>query len=116
MGYIRHDAVVAVVSDYHSDTIAQIERFRDGMDEEFRKYLVGPVVGVNGYHAYCFLPDGSKEGWEHSDTAQDYRDKFAAVVTGFRHGDGSGPGDAVALRFGGDEPELLTIRDVADSA
>ena len=102
MGYIRHDAVIAVVADYHPDTIERIAAFRETLPEEFRKYLVGPVVGINGYHSYAFLTDGSKEGWGYSDEGQRYREAFAQIALAFRHDDGSGPSDVIAVSFGGD--------------
>lgn len=92
MGYIAHDAVVAVIPDWRGETLASIERFRDEMPEDYRRFLVGPIVGINGYTSYAFLPDGSKEGWEPSDTAERLRAQFYARAHG----------DAVHIRFGGD--------------
>lgn len=113
MGYIQHDAVIAVVSGYDEETIKRIEEFRASMDDSlsrldvslhgtFSQFLVGPVVGINGYHMYCFLPDGSKEGWAPSDKAQKLREQFQEIAQGERYDDGSGSGDVVAVRFGGD--------------
>lgn len=102
MGYIQHDAVVAVISGYDEETHAAIARFREELPEEFRHLLVGPVVGVNDYRTYLFAPDGSKEGWEHSDEAESWRESFAALARGKRYDDGSGSGNVIHVRFGGD--------------
>lgn len=111
MGYVAHDAVIAVISDYDKDTIAAIEAFReklrearsdDPFESDFARFLVGPVVGSNGYHMYAFLPDGSKEGWGISDTVESWRDQFRDIAKGTRYEDGSGSGDVVHVRFGGD--------------
>jgi hypothetical protein len=113
MGYMAHDAVIAVISEYDHETIERIERFRQEMRDnqhvedqihntDFNDFLVGPVVGINGYHMYAFLPDGSKEGWGTSDRAHLWREKFADIARGQRYDDGSGSGEVVAVRFGGD--------------
>lgn len=93
MGYIAHDAVVAVLGDWQAKEIEDVAAFRESMPEHLRPFLVGPVVGTNGYHSYAFLPDGSKEGWPDSDEASHWRHTFAALMAA---------GDMVALRFGGD--------------
>lgn len=104
MGYIAHDAVIAVVSGYDTETINAIAAFKASMDNDrnhddmalgqtYSQFLVGPVVGVNGYHMYAFLPDGSNEGWGPSDRAQELRARFTQIAKS---------GNVVAVRFGGD--------------
>jgi hypothetical protein len=95
MGYIAHDAVIAVVSDYDTETQNEIEAFRAFLGDEFGKYLLGPVVGVNGYTTYVFAPDGSKEGWQYSTDVEARRQAFAEIA-------GKRFGSVVHVRFGGD--------------
>ena len=95
MGYIAHDAVIAVVSDYDTATLDEIEAFRRHLGEELGKYILGPVVGVNGYTTYVFTPDGSKEGWQYSTDVAARREAFAQIA-------GKDGGDVVHVRFGGD--------------
>jgi hypothetical protein len=101
MGYIKHDAVVAVTNDYSriggKNTTALVVAFRETMSEECRRLLVGPVSGlVNGDDFWCFLPDGSKEDWETSDEGQSWRDAFRALLRA------NAPAEYVAVAFGGD--------------
>lgn len=108
MGYIAHDVVVAVISDYDTATLDRIEEFRgtlaasDLVVDDYGKFLLGPVVGVNGYTTYVFAPDGSKEGWVTSDEIAELREAFREIATGTRYPDGSGSGAVVHVRFGGD--------------
>lgn len=108
MGYIAHDAVVVTVSDYvyngATDEIVMpdVEAFKASMPEELRPLLVGPIPAViNGGATYFFAPDGSKEGWETSDLAEEWRERFIDLFTA-TYGDGSSPFAMVAVRFGGD--------------
>lgn len=103
MGYIAHDAAIAVVDE--PDLIAAIETFRAAMPADYRQYLVGPVVGINGYHAYAFLPDGSKEGWAYSNEVGTHRRAFAELVER----------DVVLVRFGGDFGSEIGTRIIATS-
>ena len=105
MGYIAHDAVIAVVDDWDEETLGAIDALADEMPEAVRPFLVGPVVGTNGYHSWAFLPDGSKEGWPASDEGALWRDRFAEVAKGqLRTFEDESwyRADVVHIRFGGD--------------
>lgn len=74
MGYIKHQAVIAVVIGDAADV--DIDRLRRQLAELVDKpsgaspaqLLVGPAQAlVNDYVTYALLPDGSKEGWSTSD-------------------------------------------------
>jgi len=81
VGYIRHQ-VIAILACEDAEAIAAIDKLRDEMsgEEEVPNCIVGPVYGINGYTSFAFLPDGSKEGWESSDLADTYRERFVAAV------------------------------------
>lgn len=70
MGYIAHHAIV--VTGYGEDiSEARDEAARLGLNVSS---IVGPVV--NGYSSFLVAPDGSKEGWEHSDSGNAKRHAF----------------------------------------
>ena len=104
MGYIRHEAVIAIVNDWTSiGGQDEVQAFRDlkaQMPEEFQPLLVGPVPHVvNGGStvAFLYLPDGSKEGWADSDTGDVWRDRFLALCRSLRYP------EFAHLRVGGDD-------------
>lgn len=95
MGYFAHDAVIAYV--WGDDSGPMVDGFRAGMPEELRHLLVGPIpVVVNGGDSYfMFAPDGSKEGWDTSNEAEEWRVRFIDLLRPIS-------ADIVAVRFGGD--------------
>lgn len=110
MGYIKHDAIVALTDDYTStgrdNTTALVAAFRETIPEPYRRLLVGPVGGIaNGGAFWCFLPDNSKEGWEDSDNAEHWRAAFATLLR--EHV----PSEYVAVSFGGDLPVAAITED-----
>lgn len=100
MGYVAHDVVI--VHTWRDEAADMVDNFRAEMPEELRHLVVGPIpVVVNDGDSYfLFAPDGSKEGWDTSDEADDWREKFIDLFK--VHDDGSPLYDVVAVRFGGD--------------
>lgn len=101
MGYMKHDAIMAMTDDWRDigweNTTALVAAFRETIPEPYRRLLVGPVPAiVNGHDYWCFLPDGSKEGWETSDEAEKWRAAFVALLR--EHV----PSEYAAVSFGGD--------------
>ena len=82
MGYIKHQAVIAVVIDDRGDVDQLRRQLAELIDEPFinrsaEQLLVGPTPSlVNGYVTYALLPDGSKEGWSTSDLGDRARQIF----------------------------------------
>lgn len=100
MGYIRHQVSIAILHDRDTGAIAAINALRDEMADDTAlvpQCIFGGVKVVNGYVSYAFLPDGSKEGWNTSDDADRYRERFikAAKLAEFP--------DIVTLQMGGDD-------------
>lgn len=111
MGYIKHDLVIVVVFD--GDDVKRLNGFLDEVEgaapvlddghdemEIIRTRFHHFPPGTNGYHTYVMAPDGSKEGWDTSNLADEWRAKFIAVAKQCRfasvtHID----------RFGGDDNE-----------
>lgn len=110
MGYIRNDAVVAETDDYtaigRGNTTALVAAFRETIPEKYRHLLVGPVPAVvNGSDFWCFLPDGSKEGWDASNEAEEWRNAFLALLRTHV------PSHYVAVAFGGDLDAAFVSED-----
>lgn len=70
MGYIRHHAIV--VTAYRAD----IHLYHQKAESIFPD--VSPISSetINGYRSFFIPPDGSKEGWEESNTGDDNRRLF----------------------------------------
>lgn len=105
MGTIRHDTAIVTVSGYILDCpeMPNVEAFRESMPAELQPLLVGPIPAViNGDVTYVFAPDGSKERWDLSNEADQWRAEFIELF-GWRYDDGSSPFDVVAVRYGGDQ-------------
>lgn len=118
MGFIRHDTVIVVVSDYAYDRpgwMPDIRTFRESLPEEWRHLVVGPVRSVvNGYDTYLFLPDGSKEDWGTSNDGDEYRLAFVDLFS-VGHSDKSSPFDVTVVSHGGDEPDDTSAKHVYPS-
>jgi hypothetical protein len=106
MGSIIHDALIVVVNGYVYDQpdipVPDIEAFRMQIPQELRHLLVGPIrSSINNYHTYFWAPDGSKEGWDLQDLADEWRTKFAELFS-FTFEDGDSPYSVISVRFGPD--------------
>lgn len=56
------------------------------------------------------LPDGSKEGWEHSDVGDKARDSYTDWLKAQAYEDGSSPLQWVEVQYGDDNGETKIIR------
>lgn len=73
MGYIRHHAIVVTAWDAERAATAYSTAIRLGLT------VTPPVTSpVNGYRSFLVVPDGSKEGWEHSEQGDQQRREFIA--------------------------------------
>lgn len=115
MGYIKHDTVIVVVSDYvysNPGWMPDVEAFKESLPEGWRHLIVGPVSGLtNGYDTYVFLPDGSKEGWDTSDEGDAHRSAFIDLFQ-VGYSDKSSPFDITIVRHGGDDENENTARHI----
>lgn len=117
MGYIAHHAVVVHIAGWVTmpsvagDRVQMpdLDAFRAEMPDEMRQLCVGPIpTAVNGDLVACFLPDGSKEGWDTSDLGDLWRQRFIDLFA-WEFNDGSSPFDVASIRFGGDDPDLAWL-------
>ncbi len=88
MGYIRHHAIVVTGTGYGDKVSLARDKAIEIFNMHFAHYPmideddvvnnISEIVrsGVNGYETFIIAPDGSKEGWEHSNIAERARDEF----------------------------------------
>lgn len=110
MGYIKHDTIVVTTWDedampkIHAKAVELLGAIRGAIQEGGGYNLVSPVVGplMNGQVSFLIAPDGSKEGWNMSDTAEESRRVF---LDWLEH-EAQVYATALVVRFGGDDPEV----------
>lgn len=107
MGYLRHECIV--VSGWDKEAV---EKARASAVAIFRPYemegLVGGVIphAMNGGAAFLIAPDGSKEGWLHSNQGAEARLEFMSVL---RHLKDRHYVDWALLLIGGDDGEYRVL-------
>lgn len=111
MGYNREHTIV--VSAYYGDGL---DRAHARATELFGSERVSPILGkfVNGLRAFFVAPDGSKEGWNESDTNDNARAAFRDFLRGLRYEDRSSPVQWVEVQYG-DDNGMTKIIDDSDS-
>jgi hypothetical protein len=74
MGYMRHHAIIV------TDNKESVELAHKIASTIFP--YVSPITPevVNGYCSFFIPPDGSKEGWEESETGNNQRDDFVRQI------------------------------------
>lgn len=75
MGYIRHHAMI--ITDCDLEKIRDIHRFATLCSLNPTSIMKSPV---NGYRTFFIPPDGSKEGWETSNEADEERKRFKQFI------------------------------------
>lgn len=118
MGYMRLNAMV--VTSWDSDLIQEAHRVaHEIFDEIVTPFGVSPIAcvtevtpeTVNGYRSFLIAPDGSKEGWGHSDKGDDARAQFAGWLHEQAYRDGSNALSWVEVFFGDDNRKVGIVRD-----
>lgn len=108
MGYIRHVAIIVTDGGY-GDWIEQAQREASRI---FGSRASGVVpTSVNGNWSFFIGSDGSKLGWEESETAAAQRHEFKAWLRRQEYDDGSSPFRWVEVQYGDDEGEALVLDD-----
>lgn len=102
MGYIRDHAIVVVGTYDHWIDLAHTEAVRI-----FPWVSKVSPKAMNDSQSFFVPPDGSKEGWESSDTGDARRAEFAAWLRSVSFEDGSCPLSWVDVRVSDDEDQLL---------
>lgn len=115
MGYIRHHAIVVTGMDewtgFKTEALATIH------DAHAAALAAGCAVvtpvagpGVNGYSSFLVAPDGSKEGWDDSDSGDAARGRFIAWLR-----DANGYFSWAEVVLGSDDQEAVIERNAWDS-
>ena len=98
MGVINHNAVLATT---WSETLAdELQAWVDQLSEGEQNLFVRSSPVTNGYHSFALMPDGSKEGWEESDSGDLLRQRFIDRLSEDQYDDASSPWDWVEVGFG----------------
>lgn len=108
MGYIKHHAIVitgCVDDDLDKAQEYALELAEDVFGNEYHSTnIIGDIrPGIcQGYKTFTIIPDGSKDGWETSNKADDFRDKFKDYlrVTSL---------DWIEVCFGGDDGDTKIV-------
>lgn len=101
MGYVAHNMIV-IVSCFDKE----IEAAHDEASRIFPWVSpLSPAV-VNGYRSFFVPPDGSKEGWEESDTGDSRRARFKAWLVERMCSDGSSFCDWAEVRIGEEHSDV----------
>lgn len=100
MGYIRNHAIVVT---------ATYDKHIDRAHEEASKIFpwVSPISpeATNGTRSFFVPPDGSKEGWEESETGDAKREQFKTWLRAQAYEEGSTPLHWCEVRYGGDDDD-----------
>jgi hypothetical protein len=110
MGYIKHDAILVTSWDdkkfptVHAKALEYLGAVKSANDSFPGINLVSSIVGpcVNGQVSFLVAPDGSKEGWDSSNNAEEAREVFLSWLA---H-DCPVYCTALVVRFGGDDPDI----------
>lgn len=99
MGYLVHHAIVVTGSRWDDDMPSIDDARVAAVDCGcLASAVVGPAV--NAYYSFFVAPDGSKEGWEESDTGDARREAFIAWL---RQHEEEGWFDWAEVRFSPDD-------------
>lgn len=116
MGYIKHNAIVVTgwqdekVEEAHQKAKEIFERNfeQEPYEKPFGSRLVSEVIEglTNGQKSFFIAPDGSKEGWDTSDSGDNARKEFLDWLMN----SSDNYCDYVELQFGGDDNRNEVIR------
>lgn len=117
MGYMRHHAIV--VTSWNEEKIKEarteiIDVGRDGWGDAVAE-MVSPLTQglINGQWSFLVAPDGSKEGWSHSDMGDAFREEAIRVLMSYAYDDGSTSIEWCEVQFGDDNRDNRMRRNDA---
>ena len=109
MGYRRYHAILVTGSYNHEKFIVPAREYALKVCKGF---LVSELIEScwNAVTSFFIAPDGSKEGWEESDTGDATREAMIAYLLSCRYEDGSSPLAWVEIQYGDDNRDTRVIR------
>jgi hypothetical protein len=112
MGYMRHHAIIVSGTSYQDTTVEQAHKKACEIWGESAPQQVTHILHsrINGYDSFAILPDGSKEGWEDSNTGDERRNAFIAWMESCRYKDRSSPLGWVEVQYDDDEWDTRVTR------
>lgn len=105
MGYIQHHAIVITgPTDGYQKPELTAERVHHRISQ-LCPGLVSALVParINGYSSFCVMPDGSREGWDASNTGDKERARVVQYLRSLAYDDGSTAWSWVLVQYGDDE-------------
>lgn len=79
MGIIQEEYIIAQT--YEDDEgVSKVDEWISKLPEEWRKHFAKLPCHTNGYLTYFMNWDGSKEGWNPSETGNELRGCFCAIL------------------------------------
>jgi hypothetical protein len=111
MGYMRHHSII--VTGYDQSVI----KAHDKAIELFGPPLVSEMVRsvTNCYESFFVAPDGSKEGWEESDSGDKKRAELIEYLKSQAYDDGSSSLDWCEIQYGDEEGDNRLLHSEADT-
>lgn len=112
MGYMSHHAILITgPTDGYSDPETHGAPAVHARVCQLCPGLVSNIVParINGYSSFAVLPDGSKEGWTHSDQGDAQRAAVIAYLRSLAYDDGSTAWSWVLVQYGDDYHETIIL-------
>ena len=104
MGYMRHHAIV--ITTWDRESAENVAAYAKELGCTQSEMVESPV---NGYFTLLIAPDGSKEGWNHSELGDTQRAELIQWLDAQRYSDGSSPFDWVEVQYGDDDDATLVV-------
>jgi len=108
MGHTTHNAII--VTSWEEDLLQKANEKAISIFGSIA--AVSPITPatMNGYRSFLIAPDGSKEGWDHSNIGDQKRACFINWLDAQAYDDGGNALDYVEVQFADDYGEIKIIR------
>lgn len=100
MSYVKHDVVVAI--GWRNETAVAVRAFADTLPDGLKDIILISSLRTNATVTFCWASDGSKEGWDTSKLADEWRERFVQLLNEHKC-------DVLTARFGGDDRRSYDI-------
>lgn len=116
MGYMRHHAILVTSWSDESIALAHSQAASLLAQAELSPTMLSPILAgsVNAEHTFVVAPDGSKEGWDTSDSGDAFRTAFVAWLRSQEYEGGSSALAWAEVQYGDDEGEAFIVNHSDD--